>query len=78
MRTSYSLEETNERPLRQQARVISEMCAEAVVTRFSEHPLLVETVDEEDGRLGEGHEEVAEGQIHDEIVWQALQLLITG
>lgn len=49
-----------------------------MVTHFSEHPLLVQTVDEEDGRLGEGHEEVTEGQIDDEVVWEAPQLLVTG
>lgn len=58
--------------------VIREKCAGAVVTHFSEHPLLVETVDEEDGRLGEGHEEVTDGQVYDEVVWQAPQLLITS
>lgn len=63
--------------LSEQIRVIFEKCAEAVVTHFSKHPLLVETVDEEDGRLCEGHEEVTEGQIHYEVVWQAPQLLIT-
>lgn len=47
-----------------------------VVTRFPKHPLIVEGVDEEDGCLGEGHEEVTHGQIHYEVVRHTPQLLI--
>lgn len=47
-----------------------------VVTCFSEHPLGVKRVDEDDGGLGEGHEEVTHGQIHNEVVRQTPQLLI--
>lgn len=47
------------------------------MTHFSKHPFLVETVDEEDGGLCEGHEEVTECQVHDEVVWQTPQLLVT-
>lgn len=48
------------------------------ITHFSKHPFLVETVDEEDGGLCESHEEVTERQIHNEVVWQAAQLLVTA
>ena len=48
------------------------------LTRLSEHPLSVEAVDEEDGRLGEGHEEVADGQVHDEVVGEVTKLLVAG
>lgn len=37
-------------------------------THFTKHPFLVQAVDEEDGRLSDGHEEVTHGQIHDEVV----------
>lgn len=47
------------------------------ITHFSKHPFLVETVDEEDGGLCESHEEVTECQVHNEVVWQAPQLLVT-
>lgn len=47
------------------------------ITHFSKHPFLVETVDEEDGGLCEGHEEVTERQVHNEVIWQAPQLLVT-
>lgn len=48
------------------------------VTHFSKDPLLVQTVDEEDGRLCEGHEEVAHGQVHDEVVWKITKLFVTA
>lgn len=47
------------------------------ITHFSKHPFLVETVDEEDGGLCEGHEEVTESQVHNEVIWQVPQLLVT-
>jgi hypothetical protein len=45
-------------------------------TELSEDPLPVETVDEEEGRLGEGHEEVAHRLVHDEVVGQITELLV--
>lgn len=41
------------------------------ITHLSKHPFLVETVDEEDWRLRGRHEEVADCQVHDEVVGQA-------
>lgn len=41
------------------------------ITRLSKRPLLVERVDEEDRRLRGRHEEVADCQVHDEVVGQA-------
>lgn len=46
-------------------------------TRFSKDPALVKGVDEEDGRLRDGHEEVADCQVHDEKVGGRPQLLVT-
>lgn len=46
-------------------------------TCFAENPALVKGVDEEDGRLCDSHEEVADGQVHDEEVGRSLQLLVT-
>lgn len=46
-------------------------------TCFTENPALVKGVDEEDGRLRNSHEEVADGQVHDEEVGRRLQLLVT-
>lgn len=46
-------------------------------TRFSEDPALVKGVDEEDGWLRDGHEEVADCQVHDEKVGGRPQLLVT-
>lgn len=47
------------------------------ITHLSKHPFLVETVDEEDGGLCGSHEEVTDRQVHDEVVRQATQLLVT-
>lgn len=49
----------------------------AGITHLSKHPFLVETVDEEDGGLCESHEEVADRQVHDEVVGQVTKLLVT-
>lgn len=46
-------------------------------TCFAENPALVKGVDEEDGRLCDRHEEVADGQVQDEEVGWSLQLLVT-
>lgn len=47
-------------------------------TCFAKDPALVQGVDEEDGRLRDGHEEVADGQVHDEEVGRRAQLLVAG
>lgn len=45
-------------------------------TRFTKDPTLVQGVDEEDGRLRDGHEEVADRQVHDEKIGRSPQLLV--
>lgn len=45
-------------------------------TCFAKDPALVQGVDEEDGRLRDGHEEVADRQVHDEEVGRRPQLLV--
>lgn len=47
------------------------------ITNLSKHPFFVETVDEEDRRLCEGHEEVTHCQVHYEVVRQVAKLLVT-
>lgn len=38
-------------------------------TCFTKNPPFVKGIDKEDGWLCDCHEEVADGQVHDEIVW---------
>lgn len=45
-------------------------------TCLAKDPALVQGVDEEDGRLRDGHEEVADRQVHDEEVGRRPQLLV--
>lgn len=48
------------------------------ITNLSKHPFLVEAVDEEDGGLCKGHEEVTHCQVHYEVVRQVAKLLVTA
>lgn len=48
------------------------------ITCFTKNPAFVKRVDKEDGRLCDGHEEVTDGQVHDEVVWRRPQVLVTA
>lgn len=54
------------------------MNAKNQVTKFPKHPFLIQAVDEEHWRLCDGHEEIADRQVHYEIIWQVPQLFITA
>lgn len=47
-------------------------------TCLPKHPFPVEAIYEKDRRLCESHEEITDGQVHDEIVWQVAKLLVAA
>ena len=47
------------------------------ITGLAKNPLFEERVDEEDGWLRDGHQEVTNRQVHDEIVGRSAELLVT-
>ena len=57
--------------------ITTKTISERKITSLPKHPLFEERVDEEDWRLGEGHQEVAYRQVYDEIVRRIAKLLVT-
>lgn len=45
-------------------------------TCFPKNPPLIEAVNKKDGRLCDGHHEVADGQVHDEEVGRCPEFLV--